>query len=129
MRPVQRTEKVSGPISGAGAPFPQSKSIVESTRVSFFVVKFMLSKYSASRPVELGAMTVMLTGCDFPVKPAASVAKAVISKDPLKLADQSRAKGALVLSPNFVSPLKNSTQVIAPLVDAAWAVRRMVAGA
>src|SRR5262245_20958169 len=43
IRPVHRTEKLSGSIDGSGEPVPHSKFTLGSTRVTFRLVKFGLS--------------------------------------------------------------------------------------
>src|SRR5256885_2160536 len=49
--PVQRTEKVSGAMEGSGEAVDQLRLTWGSVRVSFRLVKSMLSKYWAERPV------------------------------------------------------------------------------
>src|SRR2546430_8257460 len=49
--PDQRALNVSAPIPGAGAPAPQVKSMVGSTRVNVVPVRSLLSKYVAVSPL------------------------------------------------------------------------------
>src|SRR5574341_255401 len=49
--PVQRAEKVLGPMEGEGEPLPHSKLMVGSMRVTFVPVKSSLSQYSPWSPV------------------------------------------------------------------------------
>ena len=63
--PLQRTLKVSGPIVGSGEPLPQSKFTCASVRVTFRLVKLMLSKYSPLRPVPaVPTMTLTVPGAE-----------------------------------------------------------------